>query len=516
MDLEYKSINFEIKEIDDKGHFTGIASPYDNVDLGGDRVRKSISKRNANKVVPYLWSHDTHEPIGTVKLIPTNTGINIDGQLFLDLSTSGTPLVPNAFKAYTSMKNGILSNSIGYNVMDGGANYVTEGKQTIRDLLDIDIKEVSGVLFPMNEAAKISDVKSQEMEGDNLDGLEEKGVSGSTTLPMADKTVKWDGNAAAKRVLDKYTDDKGNIGADAKKAFFYFDETKPNNKTSYKFGFADIVNDTLTAVPAGILACANALRGARNASTLDMNIKKGIAKKVNTYLKKLKYAEVQESEIKAGENILEVKENTNLEEKAMSFADILKAQQANDMRWKLQDALNDGFRQLMNDDTMTSDQKIAQLNQNVDAFSTAYKEAMTLLLQASTKNKTAKKQINEIIETKELTEMKTLETKAGKKISKANKTKLSQCKDMMGDLMSIIAAMCEEPDDEMEDDKGCGGKTTKKTEGKMPPADPKQTGKEPPIDPEKPSKQEKSNDGTLEIKSALEQFYKTMKNKGDE
>lgn len=504
LELEYKSFDVEIKADGEQGTFVGLASPYNNIDGVNDRVMPTISKLNNNKTVPILYQHDTTKVLGKQLLTNTSLGIQTTGQLILDKDESGSYLIPLAAEAYALLKKGLLKLSIGYATLK--ASYTTEKGQTIRNLDEIDIKEVSLVTFPCNEQAVVSSVKSQQIEGDNLNELEEKGVSGSTTLPVADKAVKWDGNAAAKRVLDKYTDDKGNIGADAKKAFFYFDETKPNNRTSYKFGFADIVNDTLTAVPAGVLACANALRGARNASTLDMNIKKGIAKKVNTYLKKLKYAEVQESEIKAGENILEVKENTNLEEKAMSFADILKAQQANDMRWKLQDALNDGFRQLMNDDTMTADQKIAQLNQNVDAFSTAYKEAMTLLLQASTKNKTAKKQINEIIETKELTEMQMLETKAGKKISKASKAKLNQCKDMMGDLMSIIAAMCEDDsgdgEPEEEDDKGCKPKGEK---GKMPPEDPKD-----------PGKQEKSNNGTLEIKSALEQFYKTMKNKGDE
>jgi len=501
--LEYKSINFEIKEIDNKGHFVGVASPYNNVDLGDDRVKASIAPRNANKTVPYLWTHNVEEPIGTVKLISTNTGMNIDGQLFLDTSTDGVPVIPNAFKAYKSMKSGILSNSIGYQVMPNGAEYVTENGKTIRDLVDIDIKEVSGVLFPMNEQAVISDVKSQNLDGgDNLT-TENKGASGSTSLPMADKTIKWDGPAATKNVFDKYTDDKGNISADARKAFFWVDVLKPNEKGSYKLGFADIVNDKLTAIPAGVLAAANAIRGARNPVDIPEADKKKAATKINTYLKKLKYDEITDEQIKGEEGSqggkstsenIEHKEANPTEEKALGFADLLKIQNANDMRWKLQDALNTSFRQLMNDDTMTIDDKVKQLETNVDDFATAYKEAMKLVLQASANNKTAKKQVDEVLEIKQLE----IETKAGKKISKANKDKIQRCKDGMTDLMSVLEDLLnndvpeDDPDDpdnpgndtgDEEDSKGCNSKVTGKSKNMQ-------------------NMQEKENDVTLELKSS--------------
>ena len=459
MKLEYKTI--EIKDIDNKGHFTGVASPYDNVDLGGDRVRKSISKSNANKTVPYLWGHDTHEPIGKVTLISANNGMNIDGQLFLDKSDDGIPLIPNAFKAYISMKNKLLSNSIGYSVPDKGCKYVTEGSQTIRELLDIDIMEVSGVLFPMNPKAKISDVKSNG--------------GGSMALPIADKKVKWDGSAAAKRVFDKCTDKEGNIDAEAQKAFFYVDTSKSNEKGSYKFGFADIIDDKLTAIPAGIQAAANAIRGARTPSDLPLDTKKSIAKKINPYLKTLKYEEIKDDEIKEFSENIETKDNNQMEEKALGFADLLKIQNANDMRWKLQDALNGSFRQLMNDDTMAIEDKLKQLDKNVDDFATAYKEAMKLVLQASDNNKTAKKQIDEVFEVKQME----IETKAGKKISKANKDKIKRCKDSMGDLMSLLQEMLggdisnDSDSDDPDDDK------SKKV----------------------PNEQGKSNDDKLELKS---------------
>lgn len=294
--MEYKNLQIEIKEIDETGTFTGLASPYNNIDDGNDKVLPSIGKRNNNKTVPMLWQHDTHIPIGSLLLIDTKEGIQANGKLAIDKDTDGQYMVPKAAEGYTLLKKGLLKLSIGYNTLE--YDYSNEDGKQVRNLKDIDIMEVSLVTFPMNQKAVVSDVK-------------EKGVD-------------------------------------------------------------------------------------------------------------------------------------NLEEKAMGFAELLKVQQANDMRWKLQDALSDSFRQLMNDESMKPEDKIAQMNINVDDFAVAYKAAMGTLLKASA-SKTAKKQIDYAIEKKEAAE---LEAKAGKKISKANKTKLQQCKDMLDDL---IATLEDEPDDSGEE-----------------------------------------------------------------
>lgn len=170
MELEFKNLNLEIKEINEKGVFKGVASPYNNVDYGNDRVLPSVANRNNNKTIPYLWQHKTTEPIGEVRLFSTSTGIEFDGKLYLDINEQGIPLIPNAHKAYVLMKNKQLKNSIGYKTLD--YEYVTEGKKTIRNLKDIEIMEVSGVVFPMNPKATITDVK-EEGGNENME-LKEK------------------------------------------------------------------------------------------------------------------------------------------------------------------------------------------------------------------------------------------------------------------------------------------------------------------------------------------------------
>jgi len=310
LNLEFKNLNIEIKEIDEKGTFKGLASPYNNIDYGNDRVIPTAGKRNDSKKVPFLWQHDTHKPFGELILHDTKDGIMVDGTLFLDKDADGLYMIPKAAEAYTLIKKGILKLSIGYQTLD--FEYVTEGKKTIRNLKDIDIMEVSAVTFPMNDKAKITSVK-------------EKG---------------------------------GN----------------------------------------------------------------------------------------------------ELEEKAMGFADLLKVQQANDMRWKLQDALNSSFRALMDDDSLDINAKLAQLESNINDFATAYKENMTLLLQSSAKSKTAKKEVGDIIEKKEV---ELIETKAGKKISKMNKTKLQQCKDMLDDLLGS----CCEDDEEKSGTKSIDDNSQKEDNG---------------------------------------------------
>lgn len=89
---------------------------------------------------------------------------------------------------------------------------------------------------------------------------------GSTDLPVADRDMAWDGPAAASRVFDAYTDADGNLDVAAvSKAFLYRDsDADPQNRGSYKLGFADIVDGTLSIVPRGVAATAGG-RGVRSA-----------------------------------------------------------------------------------------------------------------------------------------------------------------------------------------------------------------------------------------------------------
>jgi HK97 family phage prohead protease len=146
---ESKSVSFELKSIAEDGTFTGLASTYGNVDLGGDVVErgaftKTLQERGAQ--VPILWQHDQKNPIGLGTLTDSPEGLVIKGRLDLDIEQGQ--------RAYSGLKKGYLKGlSIGYDVVKqryaDGARHLTELK----------LYEVSTVTFPMNEEATITSVK---------------------------------------------------------------------------------------------------------------------------------------------------------------------------------------------------------------------------------------------------------------------------------------------------------------------------------------------------------------------
>jgi HK97 family phage prohead protease len=140
---------FELKSLNDDGSFVGVASVYGNKDLGGDVVdkgafTKTLQERGSR--VPILWQHDQKQPIGYGELVDTPTGLKISGKLTL--------AVAKAAEAHALMKDDVITGlSIGYDTIkhkyEGGARHLQELK----------LYEVSLVTFPMNEDARVSDVK---------------------------------------------------------------------------------------------------------------------------------------------------------------------------------------------------------------------------------------------------------------------------------------------------------------------------------------------------------------------
>lgn len=89
-------------------------------------------------------------------------------------------------------------------------------------------------------------------------------ASGKTDLPVASKDTTWDGDAAAESVFGWAEDADGNIDASkARDAFFWYDESAPELRGSYKLGFARLQDGSLQMVPAGVFAAAAAVQGAR-------------------------------------------------------------------------------------------------------------------------------------------------------------------------------------------------------------------------------------------------------------
>lgn len=151
--LNTKSL--ELKSLDDQGVFVGYCSVFGNEDQVGDVVRKgAYAKTLADrgpKGIKMLFDHNPAEPIGVWRnFVEDDYGLLGEGQLLLDLQKGR--------EVYTLMKAGALDGlSIGYRVTKQSQD---RANPHIRFLDEIDLREVSAVMFPCNEESVITSVKA--------------------------------------------------------------------------------------------------------------------------------------------------------------------------------------------------------------------------------------------------------------------------------------------------------------------------------------------------------------------
>ncbi len=135
------------------GTFAGYASLFGKADLGRDMVmpgafRASLRTRGAAGV-KMLYQHDPNPPIGVWEEIREDgRGLYVKGRL-----TSG---VARAREVLSLMRAGALDGlSIGYRTVRGR----TDRKTGVRQLIEIDLWEISVVTFPMLPEARVEAVK---------------------------------------------------------------------------------------------------------------------------------------------------------------------------------------------------------------------------------------------------------------------------------------------------------------------------------------------------------------------
>jgi len=148
-DLETQGALFECKHVGADGFFEGYASLFGEEDLGHDVVmqgafKKSLAKRGA-KGVKLLFQHDPAEPIGIWHELKEDArGLFVRGQLLLG--------VGRAREVHELMQAGALDGlSIGFHTVKARR----DAKGGTRQLLEVDLWEVSIVTFPMQAAARI-------------------------------------------------------------------------------------------------------------------------------------------------------------------------------------------------------------------------------------------------------------------------------------------------------------------------------------------------------------------------
>ncbi len=154
--VEYGRAFFEIKSFAaTSGEFTGYASVFGNEDLGGDVVksgafRASLAERPAGKI-KMLYEHDPLQPIGQwLDVAEDSHGLRATGKLMIED-------LPKAREVHALMKAGQLDGlSIGYRVREASRDRSNQR----RYLENVELREISAVLFPMNEMCDIEVVKS--------------------------------------------------------------------------------------------------------------------------------------------------------------------------------------------------------------------------------------------------------------------------------------------------------------------------------------------------------------------
>ncbi len=161
--VEHKDFSIEVKGWTEDGELTGYLSTFGNVDLGGDVVEhgafsKTLKERPVN---PLLWHHDPSEP---GKVVGSFTGKQDQQGLFIKAAFLPDPDSQNVrAKTKALVDRGVpLGLSIGYEVIRHAFEEV--GKEMVRKLKEVRLLEGSIALFPMNNMALVTGVKSEEID----------------------------------------------------------------------------------------------------------------------------------------------------------------------------------------------------------------------------------------------------------------------------------------------------------------------------------------------------------------
>lgn len=112
---------------------------------------------------------------------------------------------------------------------------------------------------------------------------------GDTDLPLADRDAGWDSDGAEQRVRRLASSDgSGDVDTidwtEYARAFLWRnDDVDPETFVAYGFGFADVVDNRLHAVPRGIFAVASVLQGGRGGTNLPDDAQDAIRGRLNGY-----------------------------------------------------------------------------------------------------------------------------------------------------------------------------------------------------------------------------------------
>lgn len=191
--MNKRSFNLEIKAVQEDGFFSGYGAVFGNLDWYNDKILPGAFKQTLSdwaakgKFPPVLWNHSTNEPIGVyTKMVEDEKGLYVEGNLLIND-------VPRARATHALLKAGAIDGmSIGYRTIKSSYNEITD----IRELIQLDLDEISIVTMPANEKSTVMSVKSKLDDGElpSLPEFEkflrESGFSKSQATAIAGKGLR--------------------------------------------------------------------------------------------------------------------------------------------------------------------------------------------------------------------------------------------------------------------------------------------------------------------------------------
>ena len=168
MEIKRVIVPFEKKAISEAGDFEGYGSTFGDVDFGGDAVIKGAFSRTLSEwktkgQLPLMpWYHNMVQPIGDwLEMEEDDMGLFVKGKLWIE----GSKRIDSAVMVHNLLTGtGPKGMSIGYATRE--SEYVEIEGKSVRNLIDVDLMELSIVPFGMNPNAIVTNAKSRFRDED--------------------------------------------------------------------------------------------------------------------------------------------------------------------------------------------------------------------------------------------------------------------------------------------------------------------------------------------------------------
>lgn len=162
---------FKTEDLDLDGTFTGYGSVFDVVDYDMDIVApgaftKTLKDwRRRKQLPPVVWQHDFKNPVGPhLEMDEDNKGLKTKGLLLYED-------VQKAREARALMKHKAVNGlSIGF-ITKKSKNGKDKDDRPVRVIQEVDLLEVSIVTMAANPAARVVDVKGQQITVEFIEKL---------------------------------------------------------------------------------------------------------------------------------------------------------------------------------------------------------------------------------------------------------------------------------------------------------------------------------------------------------